>query len=145
MGNHAHDRWKQQNDMVQRAEEDSGVTERKAETGKARWSMPRCETGLKRGRPPKPVGELSAQYRHRKESKAHREQTIQELGCAKGAEKHRAWLAEQRAASSDTGRRMTQRSITAYAVPMGRGQLDRDMVHTVPHTQKVGCIRGVCG
>ena len=136
LGCHAHDRWKQRNDMVQKAEELSGVAERKAEAGRARWSMPRCETGLRRGRPPKPVGELSAGYRCRKESKAHRDQVMLELGPEKGNERHRAWLAERRANHSEADSRWVQSSITAYTIPVARFSQGQGV--------EQGALRGHC-
>ena len=53
--------------------------------------MPRCEAraGARRGRPPKPVEELTQGYRDKKDSKVHIVQTVTEHGEEEGKRLHR--------------------------------------------------------
>ena len=78
--------------------------------------MPRCEAraGARRGRPPKPVEELTQGHRAKKESNAHIAQAVAEHGEEEGKRLHREWLQRRSRERDQGGENKVQSSIRGF-------------------------------
>ena len=146
---YAKGRWEQRCTNVIEVENASGVGERKGQAGRAGWRLPRCEVRAQRGRPPKPVGELSQKYRDRKESKAHVVQAVLEMGKAEGMRTHRKWLQERARLRRGGACTKVQSSMQGYLTNRDKGWLKqsfgmRQEGGGVRHVGEPQCAQGRC-